>query len=125
MKNANAEEEQLARAVQLILEGKPEQALQELSKYYKVKPPRLQIGLPKKCKKALGCYVPRTQTIHLRSSEEYTDPFVILHEYYHHLRSRLGRHRGTEKHADQYALRAIIAWRRHREEHPQPSPENN
>jgi hypothetical protein len=106
------EEELLAQAVQLILEGNPEQAITKLSQYYKIKPPKLKIGLPKRCKQALGCYVARTQTIHVKSSREYTSPFVILHEYYHHLRSRLGKHRGTEKHADQYALKALQAWQK-------------
>ena len=49
-------------------------------------------------------------TIYLRSSREYMDPFVILHEFYHHIRSRLGKHRGTEKHADAFAMRAIALY---------------
>ena len=103
----NNEEELLAEAVQLIINGMPEKALEKLSKHYKIKPPKIKIGLPKKCKKALGCYTPQNKTIHLKSKEEYTNPFIILHEYYHHLRYRHGKHRGTEKHADQYALKAI------------------
>ncbi len=102
-----------ARAVMLILQGKPEEAIELLSNYYNIKPPAIKIGLPKKCLKALGCYVAKTRTIHLRSSEQYTDPFVILHEFYHHLRFRLGKHRGTEKHADKYALDAIRAWQKY------------
>lgn len=107
-----SEEQILARAVQLILTSRTEDALELLSRYYKTTTPKLRIGLPKRCNKALGCYVAREKTIYLRSSREYTDPFVVLHEYYHHLRYRLGKHRGTEKHADQYALKAIQAWKR-------------
>lgn len=107
------EEETLAKAVQLILESRPEEALQLLSQHYRIPSPRLKIGLPKRCKKALGCYTPRDKTIHLRSRNEYNNPLVILHEYYHHLRYRHGKHRGTEKHADQYAQKAIKAWIKH------------
>ena len=110
--DSSEEEEALARAVQLILDGRAEEALELLSKHYKVRPPKLRIGLPKGCKRALGCYVARTRTIHLRSSSEYMNPFIVLHEFYHHIRFRIGRHRGTEKGADRFALRAIEAWRR-------------
>ncbi len=108
------EEEILARAVELIIQGRPDEALTILSKHYKIRKPRIIVGLPKKCKHAYGCYVNKTQTIHVKSSSEYTNPFIILHEYYHHIRSRLGKHRGTEKHADQYALKAIKAWMKQR-----------
>lgn len=40
------------------------------------------------------------------------DPFVILHEFYHHLRQFAGQHRGTEKNADKFALDFIAAYRR-------------
>ena len=110
--SSSSEEQALARAVQLIILGRAEEALEELSTYYGVPPPRLRVGLPKRCLRALGCYVPRERTIYVRSSEEYRDPFVVLHEFYHHLRWRMGRHRGTEKHADRFAARALEAWRR-------------
>jgi hypothetical protein len=36
------------------------------------------------------------------------NPFVILHEFYHHLRTDLDlKHRGTEKHADAFAREFI------------------
>jgi len=111
-RSGRSEDEALALAVQLILEGDPEGALQLLSQHYGVPEPRLRVGLPSRCRRALGCYVARERTIYVRSRSEYRDPFVILHEYYHHLRWRMGRHRGTEKHADRYALRALEAWRR-------------
>ncbi len=108
----HSEEEVLASAVQLILDGRAEEAIQLVSNYYGVRPPRLRVGLPKKCYKALGCYVPAKKTIYVRSSREYMDPFVIMHELYHHLRYRMGRHRGTERGADEFALEAIRAWTR-------------
>lgn len=96
-----------AKAVKMIQEGRTEDALEILSEYYKVQTPKLKIGLPKRCRKAYGCYVAKEKTIYLRSSDEYTNPFVVLHEFYHHIRWRLGSHRGTEKHADKYALQSI------------------
>ncbi len=100
-----------ARAVWLILEGRAEEALRLLSNYYGVPVPRLRVGLPKKCRKALGCYVAGERMIYVRSSDEFMNPFVIMHEYYHHLRSMHGRHRGTERYADKYAYESIIYYR--------------
>ena len=39
------------------------------------------------------------------------DPFTILHEFYHHLRYFGNDHRGTEKHADRFAIDYIRAYR--------------
>lgn len=99
----------LARAARMIVEGRAEEAVEMLSRFYGVLPPRLKVGLPKRCRNALGCYTPHNQTIHLRSSREYRDPFVVLHEFYHHLRWRMGSHRGTERHAGEFAARAVTA----------------
>lgn len=99
----------LARAARMIVEGRTEEAVEMLSRYYGILPPRVKVGLPKRCRNALGCYTPSNQTIHLRSSREYRDPFVVLHEFYHHLRWRLGSHRGTERHASEFAARAVVA----------------
>ena len=49
----------------------------------------------------------------LAARREYLyDPFTILHEFYHHLRYFGGEHRGTEKHADRFAIDFIDAYRR-------------
>ncbi|MCW4025106.1 MAG: hypothetical protein NWF01_08745 [Candidatus Bathyarchaeota archaeon] len=99
--------------VWLILNGKIEDALELLAKNYKVEVPKLKVGLPKGHKaKALGCYTAKTQTIALQSSDYMTNPFVVLHEFYHHLRSSgVDRmHRGTEKGADNFALEFIVAY---------------
>ncbi len=103
------EKEKIVRAiaVKYVLEGQAEKAIEILSKYYGISIPKIKIGLPKKYKNALGCYDPRRKTIYLKSSAQYKDPFVILHEFYHHLRSITGKHRGTEKNADRYALDSL------------------
>ncbi len=96
-----------AYAVLLILRGSAEEALRRLSEYYGVPAPRLRVGLPKRHARALGCYEPRRRLICLRSSREYRDPFVVLHEFYHHLRSSRAEFAGSEKSADNYALSSI------------------
>ena len=105
-------------AVALILRGEPERALKLLSSFYGVDVPHLKVGLPKGKGSALGCYDPNKRLICLRSSKEYRDPFVILHEFYHHLRFFGGKHRGTEKGANEYAsvsiyyfFKALKSWR--------------
>ncbi len=100
--------------VWLILNGKPEQALELLAKAYKVNVPKLKVGLPKKHKvKAYGCYTAKTQTISVLNSDVLANPFVILHEFYHHLRCKAvdKMHRGTEKNADLFAKQFIEAYK--------------
>ena len=93
--------------VWLILNGKTEEALTLLAKNYKVNVPSLKVGMPKRYKiKASGCYTARNETISVLNSDALTNPFVIIHEFYHHLRSKAVDkiHRGTEKNADKFAL---------------------
>jgi hypothetical protein len=93
------------RIVRLIaVDRKPEDALEALCEYYRVERPALRIGLPKGEKKALGCYVHRERTIYMSSEEYLFDPYVLIHEFYHHLRHVGGKHRGTERHARDFAL---------------------
>ena len=93
------------KIVQLISTDKrPEEALDLLSSHYRVDRPLLRIGLPKGEKRALGCYVHRERTIYISSREYLYDPYVLIHEFYHHLRNVGGKHRGTEKHARDFAL---------------------
>ncbi len=96
-----------AKAVALILLGETERALEMLSKFYGVPTPRVKVGLPKGRAGVLGCYVPSKRVIYLKSSEEYRNPFVVLHEFYHHIRYFAGKHRGTERGANEYALKSI------------------
>jgi len=93
--------------VWLILNGKTEEALELLAKNYKVNIPKLKVGLPKGHKiKAAGCYTNKNETISLQNSDMISNPFVIVHEFYHHLRSKgVDRvHKGTEGNADKFAL---------------------
>ena len=99
------EQEFQQKVVRLILiERQPEQALDLLSEHYRVECPLLRIGLPRGEKKALGCYVQRERTIYISSSKYLYDPYVLIHEFYHHLRNVGGKHRGTERHAKEFAL---------------------
>jgi hypothetical protein len=98
--------------VWLILNQKTEEALTLLAKKYSVSTPRLKIGLPKgHTHKIYGCYTPKDATISLLNSEMLANPFVIIHEFYHHLRTSVDKqHKGTEKNADKFANDFIIAY---------------
>jgi len=101
--------------VWLILNGKTEEALEMLSKNYKVNVPELKVGLPKGHKiKAFGCYTNKNQTISVQNSDVLANPFVIIHEFYHHLRSKGAdrTHKGTEKNADKFAIDFIEAYKK-------------
>jgi len=91
--------------VRLILNGKAEEAIALLAKNYKVNMPKLKIGLPKGRKKnVLGCYMAKDETILVLNSDAVGNPFVILHEFYHHMRTSIDKkHKGTEKKADRFA----------------------
>jgi len=95
--------------VWLILNGQAEKALDLLAKNYKVSTPKLKVGLPKGRKAtAFGCYTPKDATISVLNSDVIVNPFVILHEFYHHLRTSIDKqHKGTEKNADKFAREFI------------------
>ena len=99
-----------ARIVELILKKKVDEALVALSQHYRVSVPALRVGMPKRSGGKAGCYVSGTKMIHVASMERLYDPFVILHEFYHHLRTHGGKHRGTEKHANKFAQEYITAY---------------
>ena len=93
--------------VLLILNKQTEEALEMLAKNYSVNIPNLKIGLPKGHKnKVYGCYTPKDATISLLNSDMLGNPFVVLHEFYHHLRSKSvdKQHKGTEKNANKFAV---------------------
>ena len=96
--------------VRLILANKADEAVKAISEHYRVDIPHLKVGLPKKHGKKIGCYVSKTKTIHVCSGEKLDDPFVILHEFYHHLRTLDGKHRGSEKYANRFAKDFIDAF---------------
>ena len=102
-----------AYIVALILDSKPEEAIRVLSKWYKVSEPRLGVGvLEGRTKGIAAVYSQRRKEIMAARREFFYDPFVMIHEFYHHLRSTSGKHRGTEKQADKFALQFIASYRR-------------
>jgi len=104
-KTGSSEVDFQAEVVRLIVrDRKPERALDTLCFHYHVDRPFLKVGLPKGEKRALGCYVHRERTIYVSSEEYLFDPYVLIHEFYHHLRHTGGKHRGTERHARDFAL---------------------
>jgi hypothetical protein len=102
-----------ALIVGLILNGKTEEALELLAKHYRVEVPTLKVGLPKgRKKKSIGCYVAEKKAILVLNSDALKEPFVILHEFYHHLRTALdAKHKGTEKYADEFSKEFIQAYK--------------
>jgi hypothetical protein len=109
----NGEENFKPLAVWLILNGKTESALELLAKTYRVSVPNLKVGLPKRHKtKAYGTYTSKDQTISVLNSDILVNPFVVIHEFYHHLRCKGvdKMHRGTEGNADKFALEFLLAY---------------
>ena len=98
--------------VSLILNRDTEQALVLLAKHYNVASPKLKVGLPKGHRKVHGCYTSKNQTISVLDSSTLANPFVILHEFYHHLRSKSvdRQHRGTEKNANKFATEFLTEY---------------
>jgi len=100
-----------AKVVEMILNKKTEQAIQSLSEYYKVCPPQIVVGTIKgKRKTVYAVYVPRESRIYCINSEIFYNPFIVLHEFYHHLRTTGGVHRGSEKHANMYAKSFVVSY---------------
>jgi hypothetical protein len=93
-----------AKIVQMILDKKTERALEKLSEFYRVDIPQIVVGTIKKKRRTVyAVYIVQEKKIYASNSDIFYNPFVILHEYYHHIRSKLGKHRGSEKHANTYA----------------------
>ena len=102
-----------ALIVWFILNGKTEKALQMLAEHYGVEMPKLKVGLPKgHQKKVLGCYSARDRTISVLNSDMLKEPFTVIHEFYHHVRTNVNaEHKGTEKHANAFAREFIEAYK--------------
>ncbi len=98
--------------VGLILSRNTEEAVRLVSRKFHVKPPTLQIGHTKGKKIALAVYSVAANSITFADQEHFFNPFVVLHEMYHCIRSSSGHHRGTEKNADRFALDYIENYRR-------------
>ncbi len=99
-----------AKVVNLILSKDTEKALELLSQHYRVAKPNLKVGMPKRHSKKLACYVAKKRTIHVSGREALYNPRVILHEFYHHLRSFSDAQRGIEKYAEKFAKNYLLAY---------------
>ena len=101
-----------ALVVELILKKRTEESLQLLSKAYNVQPPEIVVGTIKgKRKTVYAVYVQKERRIYVVNSDIYYNPFIILHEFYHHLRYRGMEHRGSEKSANSFASKFIDSYR--------------
>jgi hypothetical protein len=102
-----------AKIVHMVLNKKTEEALQYLSKFYDIAPPEIVVGTVKgKRKTVYAVYVQKESKIYALNSDVFYNPFVILHEFYHHIRTKGGVHRGSEKNANRYAKSFIDAYNR-------------
>jgi hypothetical protein len=102
-----------AQIVRMILEKQTEKALEKLSELYQVTPPKIVVGTIKgKRRTVYALYYPKERKIYALNSEIFFNPFVVLHEYYHHIRSKLGIHRGSERNANTFAQEFIDSYRK-------------
>lgn len=101
-----------AKIVHLILSKKTEEALECLSQYYHLATPKLKVGMPKGHGKNAGCYIASKKAIHISNRNNLYNPYLILHEFYHHLRTHNLKHRGTEKYADKFAKDYVEAYKK-------------
>ncbi len=102
-----------ARIVHMILNRNTEEALQKLSKFYNVTSPEIVVGTIKgKRRTVYAVYVQKERRIYVINSDVFYNPFIVLHEFYHHIRTRAGVHRGSEKHANMYAKSFIHSYKK-------------
>ncbi|HEX7206627.1 MAG TPA: hypothetical protein VF233_00500 [Nitrososphaeraceae archaeon] len=102
-----------AEIVHMILNRNTEEALQKLSKFYNVTPPEIVVGTIKgKRKTVYAVYVQKERRIYVINSDIFYNPFIVLHEFYHHIRTRAGVHRGSERHANMYAKSFIDSYKK-------------
>ncbi len=96
-----------AKVVYLILINEPAEALEILSAHYGIAKPELKVGMPKRYSRNPACYVANRHTIHVSHREILSNPYVILHEFYHHLRNVSNAQGGIEKYANSFAKKFI------------------
>jgi len=102
-----------AQIVRMILEKQTEKALEKLSEFYHVTPPQIVVGTIKgKRRTVYALYVQKERKIYALNSEIFFNPFVVLHEYYHHIRTKLGVHRGSERNANKFAQEFVDAYKK-------------
>lgn len=108
---SSGEERFKALIVATILDSKPEKAIEMLSEHYRVGRPRIGIGVIKgRTKSVRAVYSQARKEILAANRDYFYDPFVLIHEFYHHLRSVSGKHRGTERQANEFAIGFIQAY---------------
>ncbi len=93
----------------MILNGETEAAIALVCEKFGVAVPKVRVGLPKREGKVYACYQPRNHTIYFADGSVMRNPFVAMHEFYHHLRIHQGKHRGTERHADAFAETFVLS----------------
>jgi hypothetical protein len=100
------------KVVRFIIDGQPERALELLSRYYGVREPDLRVGTVKRHRDVAACYVEKEKRIYVSKSELLTNPLVILHEFYHHLRAcHIDKSRQVEKRADLFAMAFVKSFK--------------
>ncbi len=110
--SSDEEEQFRVQVVGTILDARTEEALQMLCKHYHVSVPRLGVGVVEGRTKGVAAVYSLEKKEILAANREYLyNPFVIVHEFYHHLRSVSGKHRGTERQADEFANGFIDSYR--------------
>jgi len=98
--------------VQQIIDGRVELALGLLSEHYGISEPTVRVGTVKRHRRVLACYVEKERRIYFSNSDFLKNPFVVLHEFYHHLRSlECQRNKQVEKRADLFAANFIRDFR--------------
>jgi hypothetical protein len=109
----NPDELTKAKVVYMILSRRTEEALQNLSNFYNITPPEIVVGTIKgKRRTVYAVYAQKESRIYAINSDVFYNPFVILHEFYHHIRTRAGVHRGSEKHANIFAKSFIDSYKK-------------
>src|ERR687883_813447 len=100
-----------ARIVYMILNKTTEEALEYLSNLYNTVTPEIVVGTVKGKRKTVhAVYVQKDSKIYAINSDIFYNPFILLHEFYHHIRTKAGVHRGSEKNADMYAKSFIDSY---------------
>ena len=113
MTEGDTEEAFKALVVATILDSRTEDAIRLLCEHYRVMVPRLRVGvLEGRTKGVAAVYSLERKKILAARMEYLYDPFVMIHEFYHHLRSTSGKHRGTEKQADRFAADFVQAYKK-------------
>jgi hypothetical protein len=98
--------------VRMILNRETEDAINLLSNFYGIHPPKLFVGTIKGKRRTVhAVYVENKQSVYAANSTIFYNPFIMLHEFYHHLRSRGTGHRGSEKNANFFAKNFIDSYK--------------